>query len=148
MVLQAFSDVYDMGGSEKRDPNKPPRWVPDDNVLECTACKDVFNLVRRKHHCRACGGIFCAKCSSGALPLPKYDMTKNVRVCDTCFSMLSAELSGEKVRGGEKENQTSSSEKSDFVKMATARSPRQSPPPRSRDRKERSRSRGKVKSSE
>ena len=98
MVLQAFSDVYDMGGSEKRDPNKPPRWVPDDNVLECTACKDVFNLVRRKHHCRACGGIFCAKCSSGAIPIPKFDLVKNVRVCDTCFSSLSAETSGEKVR--------------------------------------------------
>ena len=125
MVLQAFSDVYDMGGSEKADPNKPPRWVPDDQCTECAACKDAFSLVRRKHHCRSCGLIFCAKCSSGAIPLPRYDLTKNVRVCDTCFAVAKAEQGGSE-------------------KAVSARSPRgQSPPPKSR--KERSKSRKKDK---
>lgn len=57
-VLQAFSDVYDMGGSDKQkaDNSQPPRWVPDDSVTECFACKDAFTVVRRKHHCR-CASI-------------------------------------------------------------------------------------------
>ena len=130
-VLRAFSDVYDMGGSEKADPSKPPRWTPDDHVNECSACKDAFSLVRRKHHCRACGGIFCAKCSSGAVALPKFDIQKSVRVCDTCFASVVAESGG-----GDK--------------VVSARSPRgQSPPPgggvRSKERKDRSKSRGKNK---
>ncbi len=130
-MLQAFSDVYDMGGSEKADPSKPPRWTPDDNVNECSACKDPFSLVRRKHHCRACGGIFCAKCSSGAVALPKFDIQKSVRVCDTCFASVVAESGG-----GDK--------------VVSARSPRgQSPPPggggRGKERKDRSKSRGKKK---
>jgi hypothetical protein len=71
LVLQAFSDVYDMGGSDKPDPSKPPRWVPDETVSECRACKESFNLVRRKHHCRHCGNVFCARCSTGSIPLVK-----------------------------------------------------------------------------
>jgi hypothetical protein len=131
-VLRAFSDVYDMGGSDKADPSKPPRWTPDDKASECAACKDAFSLVRRKHHCRACGGIFCGKCSSGAVALPKFNIEKSVRVCDTCFASVVAESGGED-------------------KVVSARSPRgQSPPPgggvaRGKERKERSKSRGKKK---
>lgn len=94
-VLKAFNEVYDMGGSEHSDSNKPPRWKPDDSVTECTSCKDPFTLVRRKHHCRACGLIFCQKCSSGAAPLIKFDILKNVRVCDACFASIMAELEGD-----------------------------------------------------
>ena len=98
-VLRAFSEVYDMGGSDTQDPSKPPRWKPDDSVSACPMCKESFTLVRRKHHCRACGGIFCAKCSSGAAPLNLEDgkdvnnlsmSLKNVRVCDACFAELVA----------------------------------------------------------
>jgi hepatocyte growth factor-regulated tyrosine kinase substrate len=59
-------------------------------------CREAFTVVRRKHHCRACGGIFCARCSSGAAPLNLDDalnsnnVSKNVRVCDACFAQLVA----------------------------------------------------------
>ena len=100
LVLQAFSDVYDMGGSERAraDPTEPPRWTPDERVSECEACKDAFTLVRRKHHCRHCGGVFCGKCSSGSIPLIKFNMLQNQRVCDACFAVVMAE-SGGSVRG-------------------------------------------------
>jgi len=36
--------------------------------------------------------VFCNKCSSGAVPLEKYGMTKAVRVCDSCFATITAEM--------------------------------------------------------
>ncbi|EDO39044.1 predicted protein, partial [Nematostella vectensis] len=38
-------------------------WVADSEVDFCPICKKSFNLARRRHHCRLCGGIICAKCS-------------------------------------------------------------------------------------
>lgn len=35
-------------------------WVLDKEVKECWQCKKPFNvLLRRKHHCRGCGKVFC-----------------------------------------------------------------------------------------
>ena len=51
----------------------------------CEACDDGFNWINRQHHCRACGGIFCDRCSSMRLPLPHLGYTSGVhRVCDGC----------------------------------------------------------------
>ncbi len=30
----------------------PPRWVPDEEVVECILCRVEFDWVCRKHHCR------------------------------------------------------------------------------------------------
>ncbi|ESO90492.1 hypothetical protein LOTGIDRAFT_217928 [Lottia gigantea] len=38
-------------------------WVPDGAVPCCLSCEESFNIMRRKHHCRLCGGIMCNKCS-------------------------------------------------------------------------------------
>lgn len=38
------------------------RWVSDDEVSVCQWCKNKFNQLRRKHHCRQCGNVFCSKC--------------------------------------------------------------------------------------
>ncbi len=38
------------------------KWVPDRQAKNCFNCGKVFiPLVRRKHHCRICGRIFCNK---------------------------------------------------------------------------------------
>lgn len=39
--------------------------------------------MKRRHHCRRCGRIFCESCSSRSQLLPQYDAP--VRVCDDCF---------------------------------------------------------------
>lgn len=38
-------------------------WVQDEDVPFCPTCGDKFNIARRRHHCRLCGAIMCAKCS-------------------------------------------------------------------------------------
>lgn len=37
-------------------------WKPNSATNTCESCRVTFNLFRRKHHCRRCGGIFCSKC--------------------------------------------------------------------------------------
>ncbi|CAF1370632.1 unnamed protein product [Rotaria magnacalcarata] len=62
-----------------------PEWRDD---KECYRCRQVFTTFNRKHHCRACGEIFCDKCSSKQCAIPKYGMDRNVRVCDACYEKL------------------------------------------------------------
>ena len=62
-----------------------PEWVDGDN---CHRCRTHFSLVMRKHHCRACGQVFCNQCSGKCSILPKYGFEKEVRVCDTCYEKV------------------------------------------------------------
>ncbi|XP_052269001.1 rabankyrin-5-like isoform X3 [Dreissena polymorpha] len=65
---------------------KEPPWSDGEMCLECTV---KFSLKNRKHHCRHCGRLLCAKCSSKDMPIIKYNLSKPVRVCDVCFDVLS-----------------------------------------------------------
>ncbi|XP_054437849.1 lateral signaling target protein 2 homolog [Pteronotus mesoamericanus] len=67
------------------DLEDPPEWVPDEACSFCTACKAPFTVIRRKHHCRSCGKIFCSRCSPHSAPLPRYGQVKPVRVCTHCY---------------------------------------------------------------
>uniref|UniRef100_A0A1I7SQ18 FYVE-type domain-containing protein n=1 Tax=Bursaphelenchus xylophilus TaxID=6326 RepID=A0A1I7SQ18_BURXY len=60
-------------------------WVPDADCDNCVACGSAFTLVRRRHHCRNCGRIFCYRCSGHALALPELGYERPVRVCNICF---------------------------------------------------------------
>ncbi|KYO47939.1 lateral signaling target 2-like protein [Alligator mississippiensis] len=58
-----------------------PRWMPDSSCSQCSACHAPFTLLRRRHHCRNCGKIFCARCSPHTAPLPHYGQPKPLRRC-------------------------------------------------------------------
>ncbi|ERL89216.1 hypothetical protein D910_06590 [Dendroctonus ponderosae] len=59
-----------------------PEWIVGDS---CFKCRSEFTIINRRHHCRACGQVFCGACSSKTKTLPKYGIEKEVRVCDTCY---------------------------------------------------------------
>jgi hypothetical protein len=63
------------------------RWVDDAERLNCGKCEQAFNLVRRRHHCRVCGNIFCNACSRTRMVLNVEKISGNSRrqrVCDNC----------------------------------------------------------------
>ena len=73
--------------------SRPSLWKPDDSVQRCPGCNTAFGVFTRKHHCRACGGIFCDNCSkeTKVVPMPairpgKAPETGNLRVCKSCAS--------------------------------------------------------------
>lgn len=37
-------------------------WVDDQYATRCRGCDAPFTLLRRRHHCRHCGQIFCSDC--------------------------------------------------------------------------------------
>lgn len=65
--------------------DRPPIWIPDVEAPKCMSCGANFTVVKRRHHCRNCGKVFCARCSSNSVPLPKFGHIKPVRVCNKCF---------------------------------------------------------------
>ncbi|KAG6955989.1 hypothetical protein JG687_00010857 [Phytophthora cactorum] len=80
------------------------RWIPDAEVSVCYGCQLLFDWVRRKHHCRYCGHVFCELCTPQRSlihedqiltnPERKY-LAVNVhnpqRVCDDCHARLEPE---------------------------------------------------------
>ncbi|XP_070988422.1 zinc finger FYVE domain-containing protein 9 isoform X3 [Oncorhynchus clarkii lewisi] len=64
-----------------------PVWVPDSQAPVCMKCEVRFTFTKRRHHCRACGKVFCAACCSLRSRLIYMDR-KEARVCITCHSAL------------------------------------------------------------
>ncbi|XP_018319125.1 lateral signaling target protein 2 homolog isoform X2 [Agrilus planipennis] len=71
--------------AQHQDCERPPVWIPDIEAPKCMSCGLTFTVVKRRHHCRNCGKIFCSRCSSNSVPLPKFGHYKPVRVCNKCF---------------------------------------------------------------
>ena len=42
-------------------------------------------MLRRRHHCRACGQLFCRECTNNRVELPSFGYRASQRVCDQCF---------------------------------------------------------------
>uniref|UniRef100_A0AAZ3QSC1 FYVE-type domain-containing protein n=1 Tax=Oncorhynchus tshawytscha TaxID=74940 RepID=A0AAZ3QSC1_ONCTS len=75
-----------------------PVWVPDSQAPVCMKCEVRFTFTKRRHHCRACGKVFCAACCSLRSRLIYMDR-KEARVCITCHSaLLSGSLAREQRR--------------------------------------------------
>ena len=75
---------------------KTKQWVPDSERDKCALCNKEFTTLRRKHHCRQCGDIFCDDCSKGkkVVAKPARNASKTVstdkpeRVCKTCQGLV------------------------------------------------------------
>ncbi|ROT82149.1 hepatocyte growth factor-regulated tyrosine kinase substrate [Penaeus vannamei] len=62
--------------------DRAPDWADGEC---CHRCRSQFTIIRRKHHCRACGQVFCGDCSSKFSTIPKFGIEREVRVCESCY---------------------------------------------------------------
>eukprot|EP01062_Namystynia_karyoxenos_P033914 TRINITY_DN24886_c0_g1_i1.p1 TRINITY_DN24886_c0_g1~~TRINITY_DN24886_c0_g1_i1.p1 ORF type:complete len:522 (+),score=140.57 TRINITY_DN24886_c0_g1_i1:81-1568(+) len=44
-------------------------WVSDKTSARCVGCGAEFTMMRRRHHCRSCGEVFCSECTRERLRL-------------------------------------------------------------------------------
>nr|CAH7759536.1 unnamed protein product [Callosobruchus chinensis] len=73
------SDKYWLG-------KEAPLWVPDSDALACLHCDMKFTVLKRRHHCRACGLVLCSKCCHLRFRLEYLD--GEGRVCNKCHDIL------------------------------------------------------------
>lgn len=62
-------------------------WMKDENAKDCFYCGQAFSTFRRKHHCRTCGQIFDAKCTSLVQGRP-FGQPGTIRLCKPCEAMI------------------------------------------------------------
>ncbi|ALC42334.1 fab1, partial [Drosophila busckii] len=67
-------------------------WMPDSKAKECYDCAQKFSTFRRKHHCRLCGQIFCAKCCNQVLPGSIIRCEGDLKVCNYCSKIVLSSL--------------------------------------------------------
>ncbi|KAM0756078.1 hypothetical protein T439DRAFT_351802 [Meredithblackwellia eburnea MCA 4105] len=81
-----------------------PIWEADEAAHDCRRCHKKFTFFIRKHHCRRCGLVVCASCSSNADRLDPSEVVQapgghdedfwsqpapyKFRTCDTCHAAL------------------------------------------------------------
>ncbi|KAJ3612059.1 hypothetical protein NHX12_020336 [Muraenolepis orangiensis] len=83
------SKEFDLIIPEAELGRRAPRWIRDNEVVECVKCREPFNAItRRRHHCRACGCVVCWKCSEHKVAL-EYDGNRLNKVCNACHRFLS-----------------------------------------------------------
>ncbi|KZC14829.1 Zinc finger FYVE domain-containing protein 9 [Dufourea novaeangliae] len=66
---------------------QPPFWVPDSDAPSCMFCDVKFTVLKRRHHCRACGKVLCNKCCNMKYKL-EYQGNIDSRVCVSCHQLL------------------------------------------------------------
>ncbi|XP_067137387.1 zinc finger FYVE domain-containing protein 9 isoform X2 [Centruroides vittatus] len=76
-----------------------PFWVPDTEASNCMHCDVKFTVIKRRHHCRACGKVLCSQCCNQKTRLPHLD-NKEARVCQHCLAVL---VRGDKPKGEPKQ---------------------------------------------
>ncbi|XP_066237836.1 zinc finger FYVE domain-containing protein 16 isoform X1 [Saccopteryx leptura] len=65
---------------------KQPTWVPDSEAPNCMNCQVKFTFTKRRHHCRACGKVFCGVCCNRKCKLQYLE--KEARVCVVCCETI------------------------------------------------------------
>ena len=89
-------------------------WMPDSICKQCYSCEAPFTLIRRKHHCRLCGMIFCNVCSAYFVQISSEGdvagvsnrivpdgsgAQSTIRTCKLCYDHLTERGLGVVIRG-------------------------------------------------
>uniref|UniRef100_A0A2P2HYJ1 Rab GTPase-binding effector protein 1-like n=1 Tax=Hirondellea gigas TaxID=1518452 RepID=A0A2P2HYJ1_9CRUS len=69
-----------------RQSDSEVRWQHEDDVDDCNNCKQRFISLRKKHHCRHCGRVFCSDCVNKTVKAGPNN--RSCRVCNVCHTLL------------------------------------------------------------
>ncbi|GAB6028768.1 Zinc finger FYVE domain-containing protein 16 [Chamberlinius hualienensis] len=86
--MSSVSAALRLTDEEKRIGKVAPVWIPDSEALNCMECGIKFTVIRRRHHCRACGRVLCGNCC-GLKAKMTYMDNKEARVCQLCLDVMS-----------------------------------------------------------
>lgn len=75
-----------------------PFWIPDEEAPSCMLCFGRFTVLKRRHHCRACGKVLCSSCCNQKAPLPCLE-NREGRVCLPCLTILQRVAAVERLGG-------------------------------------------------
>jgi len=68
-----------------------PEWLPDGKAIACSGCQEPFTFLKRRHHCRGCGKVFCNNCCKKFILLPaSFGYKDPERNCETCYRKYSS----------------------------------------------------------
>eukprot|EP01132_Coremiostelium_polycephalum_P001274 gene1274-1605_t len=88
LAIVVAPNLYDVSSSnpmEGLESVEKIEWMPDKMAIQCNSCNSPFTLIRRRHHCRKCGSIFCDPCSSYYTILPQeLGYSGQQRLCKSC----------------------------------------------------------------
>ena len=80
MPRAAEKALVGVGADFRRTPTGE-HWVDDSTRTSCIACSKTFTLLRRRHHCRQCGEVFCGSCAPERQPA---GLDTPMRLCKAC----------------------------------------------------------------
>ncbi|KAJ7955373.1 1-phosphatidylinositol-3-phosphate 5-kinase [Quillaja saponaria] len=91
--LSELVDIVKSWIPQKTEPSSVSRdfWMPDQSCRVCYECDSQFTIFNRRHHCRLCGRVFCAKCTANSVPAQSGEPRtsredwERIRVCNYCF---------------------------------------------------------------
>ncbi|CAN8004053.1 unnamed protein product [Ixodes hexagonus] len=75
-----------------------PFWIPDVDAPACMLCDVKFTVLKRRHHCRACGKVLCSSCCGHKTQLPCLE-NREGRVCLPCLTVLQRVAAVERLGG-------------------------------------------------
>jgi hypothetical protein len=71
-ITNISSKIFNL---DKIYPKITGKWIDSNLIVKCQLCSIAFTLFIRKHHCRACGRVFCYKCCNKYITIPKDYIT-------------------------------------------------------------------------
>ncbi|KAJ9472539.1 Vacuolar protein sorting-associated protein 27 [Diplonema papillatum] len=113
----------------KAQEQKRPKWKEDADVLVCdeAGCETKFGVVKRRHHCRGCGFVYCSEHCKTAIAIPVYGYHTPVKVCHSCATHGVYDpdevLEAEKEKKEKKKDKKEKKDKKDKKKRAEQQPP-------------------------
>lgn len=89
-TVNLSSNLLDTSNSKILIPKS--KWIADEKATSCFNCNaDFIFFIKRRHHCRMCGQVFCSKCSNYFFEPSLLGISheeNSIRFCEYCYKIV------------------------------------------------------------